>query len=542
MKKFVLYLSIVGMLFGWTSLRADDVDTYVTLLAKHDIAATPQSLAAYFQSLHPDEGQRRRIAGLIAQLGDVSFARREEAMNQLLRLPVMPQSMLQAAIAGEDPEIRWRAERVLSDANQRSADILYSAFQVIAQQKISGLAQAVVKAVPLCSESYLVAAAREALRGTATGDDLPLLHGLLKDENPQLRMAAVEALALVRQSESADKIRPLLADDDGQVRVTAARALLNQDDRGSLLALVKLLDHDDVRVRIQAVKSLREASGKNFGFTTYEKPEARAAARDKWQQWSAGDGQTAKLLLPLTNANFELGLTLICNYNDHKIYELDRNGKVVWEGSGGRHPWGCHGLPNGHRLVASYSDRAVIEYDTSGKEVWKKSGLPGGPTGVRRLENGNTLIPCTDSQRVVEVDRKGTEVWNINLPGRPTGAIRLDNGRTLVSLQNGRRVVEVDRAGKVQWEIKNLTNPFSVQRLANGNTLVACTGSGGVLEFDRSGKEVWSYKGTSNTYYAQRLESGNTLISGISGVQEIDRQGKVIWEKKMSSVSKAFRY
>lgn len=522
-------------------LPADD--PAVLLLKEHGVKPTAESLRAYLKSMLPDSTSRKAQEKLVSELGHPDYHVRERAMKTILRLPTVHVELLKKAAEGDDPEVRWRAGRLLQTASRRSAEILAAAYSVIRRGKIPGLAAEVYATFPLCNEQYLEHAAGAALRETARKKDAELLKKHLNDKSLTVRLATIKAYGQALGKDAGPELHKLINDPDDNVKVTVARALIQHDDRKALEAFGKLLDSKELEVRVQAVKVLRAVSGKRFKFVAYETPENRATARDAWRKWIAGDGKTVALKLPLREGRYEVGRTLICDYSRHRVIEFDLKWKPTWEHSVGQHPWACQGLPNGHRLVASYSSRSVTEYDAAGKVEWAKTSLPGGPTGVQRLENGNTLIACTDSHKVVEVAPKGDIVWEVTIRQRPTHVQRLDNGRTLICLQNGGRVVEVNRKKEIVWQITGLSSPFSASRLDNGNTLIACSGNGSVLEYDPTGKKiVWQKRGFSSVYDAQRLSNGNTLIGDYRGIREVNRDGKIVWEKHLTGVSKFHRY
>ncbi len=522
---------------------AVETDSSVIMLQRYGVASDQKSLRKYLKSMLPDSDAQKSQARLIRQLGHDDYHKREAAMKALLKMPVISAELLQEAVAGPDAEIRWRAGRILLTANRRSSEILYAVYSVIAKKKLTGMVSEILLTMPLCSEELLIQAADRALEASATRDDAKLLSSRLDDKSKPIRLAVIRAYSQALGNEADAELNRLLKDQDDVIKAEAARGLLTHSNREALPVLVQLLSSADLKTRVRAVKYLRAASGKRYGFMAYETPNNRKSATLKWREWVAGNGQTAKLKLPLRETAVEVGRTIICNYSRNRVIELDSHGKKIWEHPVGTHPWACQGLSNGHRIVACYSTRTVTEYDGKGKIVWAKTSLPGGPTGVQRLENGNTLVALTDSHQVIEYNRSGTAVWQSRITQRPTDAHRLDNGRTLVTLQNGGRVVEIDRAGKVVFSITGLSSPFSAQRLDNGHTLVACVGNGSVLEYDATGKKVvWLKTGLRSPYCAQRLANGNTLVSDQSGLREFDRAGKVKWTYSLSGVSKFHRY
>eukprot|EP00913_Durusdinium_trenchii_P008771 g8237.t1 len=512
------------------------------LLKSYGIEPTAESLRKYLDSFRPDSDITKRQQALVPLLGDRSFVRRESATRELIRLSVGSTDVLKQAARHADAEIRWRAQRILENADSRGNAILQAVFQTIDRQHLTGLTKEILDTLPHCKGRQLIRNATAALKSTTTSADVDLLRRKTRAARQASRIAAIEVLEHLQGAAADDDLLRLTDDDDDRIQVAAARALANHGHRDSLQVLVKLLGSSDLKTRLVSVKTLRAFTGQSFAFTPYESPMIREAARGKWQKWIESNAATAAVNFPLKDVRIERGRTLFCDYSRHRLVEIDLAGKIVWEIKVGNHPWGAQGLSNGHRLVANYSARSVSEYDAAGKLVWSHSGLPGGPTSVRRLPNGNTLMACTDSQMVIEVNRRGKTVLSLRIDGRPTDAQRLEDGRTLIVLQNQRRVVEVDREGKVLWKITGLASPFSARRLENGNTLVSCISDGTVREFNKKGEEVWSKTGFRNPNDVQRLSNGNTLVSDRTGLTEVDKMGTVVKKHAFSNVSKFFRY
>lgn len=80
-------------------------------------------LATLRNYLHPQQtDQARRIAALIVQLGDASYADREAAQRELLLLQDQAKPMLTQALEHDDPEVRLRARAILDQpANDAQA-------------------------------------------------------------------------------------------------------------------------------------------------------------------------------------------------------------------------------------------------------------------------------------------------------------------------------------------------------------------------------------------------------------------------------------
>ena len=524
----------------WFILAQAD-DPYAEVLRRSGIEPDAAGVVRYLSRLAPTDANRARAADLVRKLGDDDFAARESANEELkLLLPTLRAlagDAMDRAVKSNDLEIQSRVRRLLKEASSAEARFVLRAALIHAGRlKAAGTVEAVLPLIEHVEDSALRRAMGMAMRDAASKADEARLLESLGEGHADRRAAAAGALG--RLLADLQPIRALLDDPQERVRLAAARAITDRGDRAGLETLGALLSSKDAAIRQEAVTTLRQATGKHFGFSPFEE----GASTKAWTDWIRDEGAAAALTFPLPDRTAELGRTLICIYGEGKVVELDRSGKEIFEATGLNQPWGCTGLPNGHRLVAAYSNQKVTEYDDTGKEIWSKDGLPGGPMSVQRLENGHTLVACSDSNRVLEISRDGSIAREETIEGRTTDVDQLDNGNWLVTLQNGNKVVEVDRSGTVVWTLEGLTSPLAAQRLENGNTLVSEMGAGRVVEYDRAGGKVWVKDGLSSPYDAQRLESGNTLYVDQSGVTEVDPAGNEVWKYAKGSVSRVRRY
>src|SRR5436190_18375037 len=69
-----------------------------------------------------NDGTADRVVGLITQLGDGKFARREAAGKELVAIGEPALSALRKASASPDPEVRTRAERVIGSITARAGE------------------------------------------------------------------------------------------------------------------------------------------------------------------------------------------------------------------------------------------------------------------------------------------------------------------------------------------------------------------------------------------------------------------------------------
>lgn len=235
------------------------------------------------------------------------------------------------------------------------------------------------------------------------------------------------------------------------------------------------------------------------------------------------------------------GFTLIVDYADNRVIEVDDQGREIFVLEDALGPWDAECLDNGNILLTEYSVSRVREVDRKGNTVWSFEDLKS-PYDADRLANGNTLIADTYGGRVIEVDPKGVVVWSFDKDIRPFDVDRLPNGNTLIANNLRDCVIEVNADGEVVWQVNNLPGIHDADRLPNGNTLVTLRSKGVVQELDRDGKVAWELTGLSSPGDADRLPNGHTLVAENNRVREFDRRGNEVWTKPMSWAVEVNRY
>ena len=235
------------------------------------------------------------------------------------------------------------------------------------------------------------------------------------------------------------------------------------------------------------------------------------------------------------------GFTLIADYSDNRIVEVDDQGREVFVLEEIFGAWDAECLDNDNLLITEFSVSRVQEVNRQGETVWQFEELKN-PYDADRLPNGNTLIADTFASRVIEIDREGKIVWSYDKEIRPFDVDRLPNGNTLIADVLKDRVIEVSPAGEVVWEGKGLPNAHDADRLPNGNTLVTLRNKGAVMEIDRDGKVVFELSNLSSPSDADRLPNGNTIVAENTRVREFDRYGNEVWQKEMTWAVEVNRY
>jgi hypothetical protein len=204
------------------------------------------------------------------------------------------------------------------------------------------------------------------------------------------------------------------------------------------------------------------------------------------------------------------------------VYEINRNGVLVWSYLNTKISHDCDRLPNGNTLICwggndTKSDAQVIEVAPNGTIVWKW-----------QAKNQFDVPPY---------DTISAQGWT-----HANSVTRLPNGNTMVNLRNFNLTVEVNQTGHVVWQFDwGLLgdDPHEPELLSNGNILIALQG-----DFEYQAAEityttkqlVWTY-GRENMIFtrdADRLPNGNTLFVAIvdqkSTIFEVTSSGEIVWE------------
>src|SRR5512134_2509359 len=135
-------------------------------------------------------------------------------MLHRIRTPVHVAGELQKAVESTDPEVRWRAGVVLEQTSQPRNDLLYAAYVVIQDKKITGLGEGILGTVTLCHNDHLRLAMNRALEATVTPEDADLLRQHLQSDDMYTRVAAASALGRILGDQVLQDLQPLLKDQD----------------------------------------------------------------------------------------------------------------------------------------------------------------------------------------------------------------------------------------------------------------------------------------------------------------------------------------
>ena len=262
------------------------------------------------------------------------------------------------------------------------------------------------------------------------------------------------------------------------------------------------------------------------------------------------------------------------------LYEMDWNGKIVWEHFDHMQHHDYRRLPNGNTVYLAWE----LMSDDAARRV-------GGGHESKRSTDGSY------ADVVREIDADGNLVWqwrvveNMEIEKYPicplcdgkefahaNSIFPLPNGDYLISFRHNHLIATIDRkTKKFSWEMCDwvLGHQHDVQMLDDGKILVFANGAHAPwhgpeegsrlfeIDPDNDNQITWEYKGTPPYTFdspfisgCQRLASGNTLVcEGRWGrIFEITRDGDIVWNyvspylmdkgpmKGGNAVFRAYRY
>ena len=298
-------------------------------LRQNRIDPTVDGIRKYLRLLTPNDVQRKKAVDLVAVLGAAEYQVRESATRALTRMPHPPMAELGRAAKSPDPEVRWRANRILRRHKERDVPLMLSVLTVIARKPLRGLAPEVLTTFAHLEKPYGTSQAARALRATAEKSDAALLRKALASEEAIVRAAAVETLAALLGDAVLRELQPILASrqQPEEVRLAAARAFAEAGRREAVDVLVELMASPDVSVRAGSAVLLRALTGRRFAYAAYDTSDRRTAALRRWVSWVSAEGKTAALKHPLklftAGESYLNGHTLISYGYRNKFVELD---------------------------------------------------------------------------------------------------------------------------------------------------------------------------------------------------------------------------
>src|SRR5262245_61551494 len=126
------------------------------LLQKHLGGADAGRLLSYLRRQSPTDDERRRLAGLVRQLGDANFRKRDEAARELTAAGWAVLPLLREAVRDADREVAGRARRIAAEIESGSGLGLPAAVaRRLARLRPAGAVAALVAYRPHVEDGYL---------------------------------------------------------------------------------------------------------------------------------------------------------------------------------------------------------------------------------------------------------------------------------------------------------------------------------------------------------------------------------------------------
>lgn len=531
---------LLGSVLSLSGLApADEAAVHEATLRAARVRTDDAGLLDVFRRCTVSQAERKRLEGLVRQLGSDSYDERGRATRDLVAAGRRALPLLRAALASPDAEVRRRARWCLRDVEAKpEAELVLAAAALLARRRPAGAAQTLLAYLPDAEDEGIVAELLGAVRavGWRGGKLEPALQGAVKARMPLQRAAAAYALGRSARAEERDRAVPLLADVDDRVRWRAAEALVVGRDRRGVPALLALLENGSLERAAEAEDLLGRIAGEKAP------PEAlsddagqRRRCRQAWEKWWREQGEKQGLA-GLALQGRVLGIRMVAAHG------RVRGGGRVWEyGPGHRTlrevqvdgPLDLRVLSGGRLLIAEYDGRRVTERDRSGKVVWEHP-LKGGPLEVQKLPSGNVLI--VTNYEIVEVNRshKVTATHIRDAGGNLFSGQVLPGGNLLYGLYTG-VVIEQDPGGKQvrRFEIERPVGLANIVALPGGRYLIPYARGNRVVEVDGTGRVRREVSVASPTCVAP-LPGGNLLVGShiLNSVREVDRKGNVLWGQK----------
>lgn len=543
MTKNILFGLALLMSVPAARVQAQPTDADARILQDVGLKTDGPALLDYFRQRTFKEPDAVELGTLIKQLASDSFAVRDKAHQDLLKLGPPAIAGLKQADNNPDTEVRVRVQdiRELIIAKVNPAVQMATA-RLIAAVKPDGAAEVLLGYIPFAPDQYVVDELCSAVSSVAMKDGKPdpAVVKCLTDPQPYKRIAAADALVHGKAKAQFPAVRKLLMDADDRVRMRAGLALAIAGEQEALPVLVDLLGSPRAEQLWQVEEILIRLAGADAPVVSLSNTEdGRKKCRDAWHDWLTkheGKIDLTKLdqeqvmlgytmVVRQTNRNvngrfmtvrevvefdakhkerwkFEIpgnanpvdafvirqDRVLVAESNGRKITERDFQGQILWKQDLDGNPISVQGLPNEHVFVVMH-DR-LVEYDRDHKVVFKLDRPTFDIFRARKLRNGEVVfITNTGELRRIEPSKQATiKSFRVSPINMQFGVIDvLSDGGVLVPEYSQNKVVEYDADGKVRKEFSPIALPISVMRLPNGATLVAGYSPGLVVEFDRNG-------------------------------------------------------
>ena len=516
------------------------------ILRDAGIAVDGPSLLEFLRKRTLPESGLAKIHRLIKQLGDRSFALREQAAGGLVAVGKPAAPYLRRALRAGDPEIARRAEeclRVIDERDGRSG-LAGVVARLIGIRKPAEAGATLLAYLPFAENESVLEEVQAALSAVALldGKPDPALLAALKAPLALRRAAAAEALATVEESPTRARVLAQLKDSDPFVRLRTALALAAKNEKAGVPVLIDSLDKVPVSQAWLAEDLLLRIAGDGAPSVALGQDDTGGKrCQAAWTTWWKTHGEQIDLKKRQASQQ-PRGYTMVVLLDAGRVIELDKHGKIRLTFDGITYPLDAQMLQGDRLLAAEYHADRVTERGRAGNIVWEFRIDK--PLVAQRLANGHTFM--ANEQQFIEVNREGKEIFNIQRPAgdRIMKARKLPNGE-IACITTLRRFARLDANGAELggFPVNVGTSGGRIEVLPNGRVLVPEKELNRVVEFDAHGQVVWQAP-FHEPVAAVRLANGNTLVTAFQDTRavEIDSEGKEVWQYDAGlRVTRAFR-
>jgi hypothetical protein len=253
------------------------------------VAVDGPGLLDFFRKRMPTEKERLQVEGLIGKLAHDSFAVRQKASADLLKMGPAALPQLRRALQHEDEEVRQRARDALEVLDEHvSPDLVAAAVRLLEKRRPAGATPVLLEYLPGAEDDMVAEELLNALAVLGVHDAKvdPVLVAALKEKVPERRAAAALVVGRSGSAEQRAAVQSLLADPEVSVRFQAGRGLLAARDKNAVPALLALLAEGSPEMAVQVEDILCCLAGMRAPRTPLGDSEAsRRHCRDVWAAW-----------------------------------------------------------------------------------------------------------------------------------------------------------------------------------------------------------------------------------------------------------------
>ncbi len=314
-------------------LRADLVKDR-QLVRDKEIGTEPKAWLGFLESRILDERKESRLTSLIRQLASDLYTDREKAMAQLIQWGEVARPWLRKALKSSDLEVVRRSRVCLKKITVgESSRLTQAVIRLLAQKLTREVASTFIRYLPFSDDLSVQSEIHESLLKADVKDKelSTLLIASLQSKYPIVQGTAASILGRRREATIQKLVRPLLGHSDFKVRFQAGSALLQGEDATAMPAMLQLLEVAPLQIAWAVEDLLHQlASDKAPKTTLTGDPSDRKKTRRSWELWWESSASKVRLA-SLRESPAELGRTLGIEYNTSRVWECNRQGRMLWD-------------------------------------------------------------------------------------------------------------------------------------------------------------------------------------------------------------------